>query len=211
MMRRCDETPTEGGETLAVRPQRGRQTARQSSEAQLATVAPLLRWLMSHPAAWAMGRMAARAVRASRQSPPRAGIAKRAAVALSRRRPSWAMGRPCRVMAHAVAVTRQRQLTPTAGEEETLARDGPRSSRHASEERRILGTPLKHGEASTCDSPQKDSGYPTEHGEASTCENLRFSGCWNEYTGGTECATGTLRGATGSSQQGSCRNEGTQR
>ena len=60
-------------------------------------------------------------------------------------------------MAHAVAVTRQRQLTSTAGEEETLARDGPRSSRHASEERRILGTPLKHGEASTCDSPQKDS------------------------------------------------------
>ena len=77
-------TPTEGGETptdevvvetLAVRPQRGRQTARQSSEAQLATVAPLLRWLMSHPAAWAMGRMAARAARASRQSPPRAWIA----------------------------------------------------------------------------------------------------------------------------------------
>ena len=78
-------------------------------------------------------------------------------------------------MAHAEAVTRQRQLTPTAGEEETLARDGPRSSRHASEERRILGTPLKHGEASTCDSPQKDSGYPTEHGEASTCDTRRFT------------------------------------
>ena len=78
MMRRSargGETPTKGGETLAARPQSGRQTARQSSEAQLATVAPLLRWLMSHPAAWAMGRMAARAARASRQSPPRAWIA----------------------------------------------------------------------------------------------------------------------------------------
>ena len=60
-------------------------------------------------------------------------------------------------MAHAVAVTRQRQLTPIEGEEETLARDGPRSSRHASEERRILGTPLKHGESSTCDGPHEDS------------------------------------------------------
>ena len=75
MMRRGDETPTEGGETLAVRPQRGRQIARQSSEAQLATVAPLLRWLMSHPAAWAMGRMAARAARASsEQTEPTEGM-----------------------------------------------------------------------------------------------------------------------------------------
>ena len=48
-------------------------------------------------------------------------------------------------------------LTPTVGDGEALTRDGPRRSRHASEERRILGTPLKHGEASTCDSPQKDS------------------------------------------------------
>ena len=52
-------------------------------------------------------------------------------------------------MAHAVAVTRQRQLTPAAGVEETLARDGPRSSRHASVERSIL--------------PQKSPGYLIEN------------------------------------------------
>ena len=102
MMRRsarCGETPTEGGETstdevdvetLTVRPQRGRQTARQSSEAQLATVAPLLRWLMSHPAAWAMGRMAAAVISSifgdaasSYKRPPRASCT----VAQSRWRP----------------------------------------------------------------------------------------------------------------------------
>ena len=73
-------------EALAVRPQTGPQTARQSAEASeaqrcivevevtmdSAPLTPLLRWLMSHPAAWAVGRMAARA---SRQSPPRAWIA----------------------------------------------------------------------------------------------------------------------------------------
>ena len=63
-------------EALAVRPQTGPQTARQSAEASeaqrcivevevtrdSAPLTPLLRWPMSHPAAWAMGRMAAAVV-----------------------------------------------------------------------------------------------------------------------------------------------------
>ena len=67
---KSDETAKSLGD--AVEKHRPNNDAKTNDEAPLAS---LLRWLMSHPAAWAMGRMAARAARASRQSPPRAWIA----------------------------------------------------------------------------------------------------------------------------------------
>ena len=105
MTRRGDETPTEGGEALAARPQSSCQTARQSSDAQLATVAPLLTWLMSHPAAWAMGRMAARTSRAS----CRAATAPRGRAAEQRQRPPRASRRAARASCRAATA-------PTEGE-----------------------------------------------------------------------------------------------
>ena len=61
-----------GGETKAARPQSGRQTARQSSEAQR-TLSMRSRWprcsgLMSHLAAWAMGRRAAAVISSKKSS-----------------------------------------------------------------------------------------------------------------------------------------------
>ena len=55
---------------------------------------------------------------------------------------------------------KNRALTPTVGEEEALTRDGPRSSRHASEE----APHLKHGEASHGEAEQIEDFHRMENG-----------------------------------------------